>query len=331
MAVRKIDDLKPIYLIYGKDEFLLEAAVRRLRSMFEAADPSLMDVDVFDGKQVRGEEVVAAANTLPFMGSRRLVLVRNIDQMPASEHPPIVEYVANPAATTCLVLAGSGLAKNTRLYKALETAGALAEYAAPKRRELASWVAKAVSEKGRRIERDAAEALVAATGGDLRTMDAEIVKLVAYIGDRDTIERADVAAVVTTVVPPIWTFLDALGARDAQGALGSARALMLAGESPLGLLAAATRRMRQLVSAKALVERGGSDGLARELGLQEWQGRRLAQDAARFHEPELADALRAAADAEARMKTSRGDAGLVLERWVLRVCVPSDGSAARNG
>lgn len=271
---------------------------------------------------------MAAANTLPFMGRRRLVMVRDIDQMPVSEHPPIVEYVASPTASTCLVLVGSGIAKNTRLYKALEAAGAVAEYTVPKRRELASWVAKSAAEKGKRVVGDAADALVAATGGDLRRLDAELVKLVAYVGGKDVIERSDVEAVVTTVVPPIWTFLDALGARDTGGALVSASSLMLSGEAPLGLLAAATRRVRQLISAKALMERGGTGNLARDLGLQDWQARRLAQEAARFHERELSAALRGAADAEARMKTSRGDAGLVLERWIIGVCAPRNVSAS---
>lgn len=329
MAVTRVEDLKPVYLIHGKDEFLLQAAVRRLRAMFEAADPSQMDVDVFDAKQATGEEIVAAANTLPFVSPRRLVLVRNIDQMPAAEHPLLVAYVESPSPTTCLVLEGAGLAKNTRLFKALEAAGAVAEYAAPQRRELASWVAKAVSEKGKRIERDAAEALVNATGGELRRMDAEADKLVAYVGDRDVIEAADVEAVVTTGAPSIWRFLDALAARDAAAALTAARSLLLSGEAPLMLLAAAVRRIRQLISAKALLERGGISDVSRELGLKDWQARRAAHEASRFHETELAAALRSAACAEQDMKTSRGDAGLVLERWVIRVCTPA-GAASRE-
>lgn len=322
MAVTRVEDLKPVYLIHGKDEFLLQAAVRRLRAMFEAVDPSQMDVDVFDGRQATGDEVVAAANTLPFVSPRRLVLVRNVDQMPASEHPPLVEYVASPASTTCLVLVGGGLAKNTRLYKALEAAGAVSEYGSPKRRELAQWAAKQVAEKGKRIRRDAADALVSAVGGDLRRIDAEAEKLVAYVGTRDVIELADVEAAVTTAVPPVWSFLDALAARDATGAVTTARTLVVSGESPLSLLAAAIRRVRQLLSAKALIERGEQAAVARELGIQDWQARRLTKEARRFRESELVDALSSAAAAEADMKTSRGDAGLVLERWVLRVCVP---------
>lgn len=320
MAVTSIEDLRPVYLIHGKEEFLLERALRRLRGMFEAADASGMDVDVFDGRTARADEVVAAANTLPFMGPKRLVVVRDVDAMPAAEHPALVEYVSAPAAHTCLVLVGA-LAKNTRLYRALDAAGAVSEYASPKRSALGSWVAKAVSEKGKRIDADAADALVSATGGDLRSLDAELDKLVAYVADRDTITLEDVQSIVTASVPPVWAFSDALGARDARTCASVLHALLNAGEHPLALHAAALRRIRQLIGAKSLTERGGNAAaFARELGVQEWQARRLAQDARRFREDELASALRSAAEAEHDMKTSHGDAGLVLERWILKVC-----------
>ncbi len=322
MAVSKIEDLQPVYLIHGKDEFLLESALRRLRSMFEAVDPAAMDIDVFEGGEVSGDEVVAAANTLPFVSPKRLVIVRGVEAMPVEQHPPLIEYVASPAAHACLVLVG-GLARNTRLYKALEAAGAVAEYAAPKRHALGSWVAKAVAEKGKRIDPDAADAVVAATGGDLRALDAELDKLVAYVGEREAIILDDVEAVVTSGAPPLWAFPDALAGRETSRCLAVMHGLLVSGEHPLALHAAALRRIRQLMGARSLLDRGeGPSVLARELGVQEWQAKRLAQDAGRFSESELVDALRGAAEAEARMKTSRGDAGLVLEQWVLKVCGP---------
>lgn len=281
-----------------------------------------MDIDVFDGREVSGDEVVAAANTLPFVSQRRLVIVRGVEAMPVEEHPPLVEYVASPAGHACLVLVG-GLARNTRLYKALQAAGAVAEYAAPKRHALGAWVAKTVAEKGKRIDSDAADAVVAAVGGDLRALDAELDKLVAYVGEREAIVLDDVESIVTSGAPPLWAFPDALAGREASRCLSVMHGLLLSGEHPLALHAAALRRMRQLMAAKSLLERGeGISVLARELGVQEWQARRLAQDAGKFSESELVDALRGAAEVEARMKTSRGDAGLVLERWVLKVCGP---------
>lgn len=279
-----------------------------------------MDIDVFEGAEASGDEVVAAANTLPFMSPRRLVIVRGVEAMPVEQHPPLIEYVASPAQHTCLVLIG-GLARNTRLYKALETAGAVAEYSAPDRRKLGAWVAKVAAEKGARIEPAAVDALVAAVGSDLRALDAELDKLVAYCGERATITPEDVESVVKAGVPAIWSFLDVLGARDVQGAVAALHALLVSGERPLALFAASVRRIRQLASAKALAERGQSvTGIARELGVAEWQAKKLIRQASRFEEAELIDALRGAAQAEADMKTSHGDAGLVLERWVMAVC-----------
>ncbi|MCX8008006.1 MAG: DNA polymerase III subunit delta [Coriobacteriia bacterium] len=321
MAVSSVDELKPVYLIHGKDGYLLDAAVRRLKAMFEAVDPAGMDIDVFDAKECAVEEVVAAANTLPFVSPRRLVVVKNLDAIPASEHPPLVAYVEAPAAHTCLVLVSTRLARNTRLYKALESGGAVAEYTAPRRAEMASWIAKLVASKGKSIEREACDELIAATGGDLRLLDAEVDKLVAYLGEREVVRAEDVSRLVTPSTPPVWTFYDAVAARDAGAALGVLQRLVAEGEEPHVLLAGCVRRIRQVMAARSLSDRGEPvHSIQRELAVADWQAKRLARDAARFRQDELVSALRLAADAEANMKTSQGVAGLVLERWVLDVC-----------
>ena len=88
-----------------------------------------------------------------------------------------------------------------------------------------------------------------------------------------------------------------------------------------GLHALALRQIRDLIAARALVDRGdGSVGeLAAALGRPDWQLRNLPRQARGFTSEELVDILRAAAEGEAQMKTSR-DPRLVFERWIVKVC-----------
>ena len=78
---------------------------------------------------------------------------------------------------------------------------------------------------------------------------------------------------------------------------------------------------RDVIAAGALLDRGSlSVGeLARTLGRPDWQVRNLPRQARSFTSDELVGLLRAAAAAEAEMKTSR-DARLVFERWIVKVC-----------
>ena len=251
-----------------------------------------------------------------------MVIVRDVDRMPVDQHPPLVSYAENPAPFSVLVLVASSLAKNTRLYKALDKAGAVSQYAAPKPSELPGWVMSLFKSMDRQLPRDAAEVLVRAVGKDLRRLQSEADKVVAYAGDRQSLTREDVEAVVAeTVAPSIFEFLDAMGSRDCATALRLLAGLIAAGESLNGVHAMAVRHIRSLMSASALRDRGATEKLvASELHMAPWQTRNLVRQAAGFSDEELVAALAAAAEAEARMKTSQGDPRLVFERWLIATC-----------
>ncbi|MBE0475550.1 MAG: DNA polymerase III subunit delta [Coriobacteriia bacterium] len=316
-----LGDLKPVYLIHGSEELLLERAVARLRERLARVADLDFNFDHFDGAQASADEIVAAANTLPFMSERRLVVVRDVDKMPAEEQQRLAEYVKDPAEHTCLVLVGVKLAKNSRLYKAVAALGGVSEYAAPKRSEYPAKVVGLFEEKGREVGIDAAETLVEAVGRDLRRLATEIDKIVAFAGETTTLTRQDVEAVLSTVAPAsIFDFLEAMGMRDARRAMRLLSDLLAQGEALLGVHAMAVRHVRQLASVRALTDRGLSCGeVAGAMGLADWQVRKLAPQAARHDQAGSSGALRSAAAAEAEMKTNR-DARLAFERWVLEVC-----------
>lgn len=325
MAVKGIQELKPVYLVYGDEPLLLERALRRLKDrVAEVADLDF-NFDTFDGETADGAEVVAAANTLPFASERRLVVVRNVDKMRASEQAVLATYALDPAPTACVVLVATKLRRDSKLYKAVDALGGTAEYRAPGRSEYPAWVIELFGTRGRKIDRGGAEALVAAVGRDLRRLETEADKVVAYAGDRVTLTRADIEAVVeATASPSVFDFLNALGSRECGAAFGLLDALLGSGEELLGIHAMTVRHLRTLTSARALLDRGVASGaMQRELGMQEWQVRNAVAQARRFGAGELARALRDTADLEARLKSGQGEPRVVFEMWLAGVCAKS--------
>lgn len=315
-------DLKPIYLILSEQEFLVQQALVRLKKRVgEVADLDF-NMETFEGESASGDSIVVACNTLPFASDHRLVIVRNADKLSKDAADAITAYAADPAPTCVLALSAAKLAKNTRLYKAIDRLGGVLERKTPRGAEFLRGVTSIVGDRGKRIAPDAVEAFVAATGEDLRKVNAELDKLVSYIGTRDEITRADVDAVVAnTAKTKIWEFTEALADRDCAMALRLSGALIGDGESVFGLHAMALRTLRDLIAARSSADRGagGVSDLSRLLGRPEWQLKRLPRQARAFTGDELVGLLRAAADTEREMKTSR-DARLALERWIVKVC-----------
>jgi DNA polymerase-3 subunit delta len=333
VAATSLAELLPVYLIFGKEDLLIERALRRLKDMLATEGDPDFDFDIFAGESACADDIIAAANTLPFMAPRRLVIVRDADKMSADELGLLAAYAADPAQSACLVLAATSIARNMKIYKAIDALGGVSEYAAPKKTELPGWVIALFKTKGRVLSRDGADALARAVGSDLRRLESEADKIIAFAGEKTSLERDDVEAVVTESAPTsIFEFLDALGARDAAVALAKLDGLLDGGDTLLGIHAMTLRHVRSLLGVISLRERGTSSSEAvRTLRLKDWQYRNLARQAERFRPEELSAALRAAAEAEARMKTSQGDPRLVFERFVVGVCDRSGRTVARTG
>lgn len=317
-----LSDLKPVYLIYGSEDLRLAQAVARLKK--RVADVADLDFnfDTFEGENAKADDIIAACNTLPFLSERRLVVVKAVDKMTSDGWNALAAYAADPAPTTVLVLVATKLAKNTRLYKAVEKLGGTAEYAAPRKSEYPREVQRMFEDRGKAIPLDAAELLVASVGYDLRMLSNEIEKGVAFVGSRREVECEDIEQVVSmTASGSVFEFTGALADRDCRGALRLLDQLLDDGESVFGLHALALRTVRDLIAARTVIEKGsGSLGeIARAVGRPDWQVRNLPRQARRFTMPELVDALRSAAESEAHMKTSR-DPRLVFERWIVQVC-----------
>jgi DNA polymerase III subunit delta len=319
---KQLSEYKPLYLIVGEQDLLLNQAVESLKSsVAEVADLDF-NLETFDGESASADDIIAACNTLPFVSDRRLVIVRGVEKLSKEDAETLVGYAGDPSPTTILALVGKKLAKNTRLYKAVDKLGGVIERKAPEAREYPRKVQDMFAVAGKRISLDGAEYLVNAVGRDLQRLSVEVNKTVSYVGDRVDVTLADTEEVAsTTAKTSVFELGTALGNRDCSTALRLLNRLLGDGESVYGLHALALRQLRDLLSARALIDRGqgSQDELARALGRPSWQMRNLAGQARRFSAGELVALLQAAAASEAEMKTSR-DPRLAFERWIVKVC-----------
>jgi DNA polymerase-3 subunit delta len=297
---------------------LLERAEKRLRDRLAAVADLDFNLETFDGAAASADDIVNAANTMPFMSERRLVIVRDVDKMDAAALERLALYSRDPAPFTCLVLAGTKIAKNSKLYKAVASSGVTFEYAAPKRNEYAPEVVRLLRDRGKKIGLTAAQKLVDVVGRDLRRLDSEADKLAAFVDASPEVTEADIAAVASeSGDPSIFELTDAVGERDTVRALRLLRRLM-ASETPYAIHAMLARHVRALVSARALADRGvPAEAMASEIGMPPWQVRTVVRQAQRYTPAELSVALRGLAAAEEEMKTSPTDVGLVIERWIV--------------
>ena len=319
MTEKQQQALLPAYLVTGTDELKRQTVVKRLRKRIEEEGDLSFNADTFNGEVAEGEAIVAACNTLPFASNVRLVQVDAVDRLKKDDQELLIGYLASPNETTVLCLIASGLAKNTRLYKAVAKLGAQAiiDCTPPKLRELPTQVRAMATAHGAVITESAASLLVDLVGDNTVALDAELQKLALAHRGSDPINDNEVAAMVsrTSEVKP-WEFVDAFSERSLEKCL-KLRTRMES-TTPYALLAMCVTRVRELIAARSFGERGQIGELASYLGVPDWRVKNHARWARSFSAEELRAALASARETERAMK-SGADPETAFQDWYLGV------------
>jgi DNA polymerase III subunit delta len=250
-----------------------------------------------------------------------------------------------------LILAATDVDGRHPLLKVAQKQGAVVErkVGGGRLRDLdLSGAAKSFLEgTGKRLGPGAEEALRDRLGGQMRLLQSELEKLVAYVPG-PVIRREDVEAVVARVREEEFLELsDALQKRDLAAALRYVDEAMEHGAAPLMILGAVASVVRGLIeSHERMTQLGrgqpprsfdefksrifpGVEREARQHGQRvphPWAAFLGMQAAARYGRPALRRGLLACAEADVALKSS-GAGKLVLERLLWTVCPPGRGPA----
>ena len=71
----KSGDFKPVYLIYGTEDYLRKQYRDKMRQAIVGEDT--MNYSYFEGKGISVKELIDLGETLPFFSERRLIVVEN--------------------------------------------------------------------------------------------------------------------------------------------------------------------------------------------------------------------------------------------------------------
>lgn len=319
MASQTAHTLLPAYLITGTDELKRQTVVKRLHQRLAGEGDLSMNMDSFDGETAEGPDIVAACNTLPFISEHRLVQVMNADKMKKADQEAVIQYLAQPNPSTVLCLVTAGLAKNTRLYKAVKKVGdaAVVECAAPKRRDLPNMVRSMAMAHGATITQSGANLLVDLVGENTVELDAQLQKLALAHRGEDPITDNEVSSMVgrTSEAKP-WEFVDAFCSRNIKKTLSVES--QLGEKSVFGVFSMTVTRIRELIIAQSLIERGTIHQLPDILHVPSWRVKNHARWARSFSKQELHRALATARDTERAMK-SGADPHIAFQQWWLSV------------
>jgi len=318
----------PVALLHGADPLLLDDALGlAARALFRGPEETALAREVFEGAETTVEAVVRSAQTVPFMTSRRLVVVRRCQALPARGADALAQYARDPNPTTCLFLladealgAGRERRQDHWLLGAIPAALTVA-LAVPTGRALEGWLRQRAAAGGLSVSEGAARLLVGWVGGEGASLLGETRKAALAGGpDSTRVGVNEVEAVVGQHrVNDVFELTRAVERRDAGQALRLLDRL-LATEEPLRLLALLVNDVRTAWGVAELAARGQSvDAIARALRRPPRVVEAIARAVGAATEPALARRLARCWEAERRLKSS-GEPRAELAALVADLC-----------
>lgn len=192
----------------------------------------------------------------------------------------LAAYLPRVPETTCLVFdLGAGIDKRKKLSKTLLSMPGAVSFDALDDVQLAKWIGQQLRPLGKKMDRAACDALAFTSGRDLTMLHGELLKLAAYVGERETITPEDIERIAThTAECTVFAMVDALAAGKTKDAFELLGVLLSAGEQRIGILAMITRHYRQMMHLKAMQTDGQQQGqMAKALGVPPFALTRLSR------------------------------------------------------
>ncbi len=321
------DNVSRLYLLLGPEELL----ARRLAAQ-------IIEVALGDGiKDFNFVEIDAPTadppvlfqelNAYPLGAPRRVVLIREAGSLPAASQEALQESVADLADFLTLILCADRMDRRKTIYKAIAQAGVVVELGPLKPPEVKAWIRQELRERKKKISPSLVEHIFELTGSNLSDVSNEVTNLIAYMGDRDTVEKADVDALVSSRSrEPIYKLTDHIANRDFLSAWTVLRQLMDEGEHQLRILWHLDHMVKRLLRAKCLLEEGVRDDvILRNLQVKPFLKRRFFEQVHSFSLAELRHMYRTLVEWDNKFKsTSRWHPDIDLELLVRELCATQE-------
>ena len=311
----------PLYAVVGEEDYLRDQSVAVLRAaaLGEAVD-SGFNSDTFHGDDSSIEDVLACAAEIPVFATRRVVVYKSVEKLPAREGEKLLSYFAAPNDMTTLIVVAAKLDGRLKWTQALTKRAVTVNCAPLRDAQLSAWIRQEAATLGVRIHEDAIQLLKEVGGESLYAVKRELEKLASYVPLDRTIQSSDVETLRGTEPgASVFDLMNAIGAHDHGRAFRILARNVENGEAPLRILGALVWQYRRLWKMKDQLRSGGREGeAARTFRIDPSRVRGFL---AQFPDTQMTQAFEWFLETDSKLKGGSGSAPVrVMEDLLFRLC-----------
>ena len=263
----KENQIRICYSFYGNERYLTDYYLQKLQEAVVPEKIEGLNYDYYTYREVSLFQILNAANTIPFLGEKKLLVIREAEliskekQLPAAALDAFEEYLNNPNPSAVVVFLGEedlkGLAKS-KVAMLLKKSGSarLIEFKKLKGADLRRYVKDNLKLKGLQASDEIVEILVLVGEKGLYNLQNELEKL--FLGSRDGKVTLEQAEDLISYIPEarIFELIDAVIGRKGKNALALLDEYLAANEPPIVLRSMLISSFRRMIIIKDAMEAG---------------------------------------------------------------------------
>ncbi|WP_018923696.1 DNA polymerase III subunit delta [Salsuginibacillus kocurii] len=318
-----------LYFFHGTETYIIDDLVHDLLKQSLSEEERDFNLSIYDMRETPVELAIEEAETLPFFGEKRVVVLKHAFFLTGQKTKEKVEhdlkrfesYVENPSPDTVFVVAApyEKIDNRKKVVKRLKANGAAVEAVPLSEGAMKKWLENIVTSHERSIDKEAMEMLIQLTGADLLTLVREIEKLSLYCTERIAINDVQMLT-PRSLEENVFTLID----QAAKGQIGQAMQtfydLLKQNEEPIRLVALFARQFRMMLHVKELSTRGYSQQkMASVLRVHPYAVKVAATRASSYSKQTLEQLLVELAEVDETVKTGKVDKKLALELFILKL------------
>lgn len=309
------EDIKPAYLIMGADAFLKSSAIEIIKNKVVTGATELNSA-MFSTDKLEVEKVVDACNTMPFFSDKKLVLVKEYEKKRSDALISKLEtYLLKANENTCLVLVAE---ENSKYFVPLINKLEVVDCGYLSKEMLKRWILNKLKELKKEISVVAMELLIDYCNYDLNRISMELYKLVALVGEKQTIEKDNVDAnVYKDLEFQVYELTNALSLGDANNSLLILKTLLEHKSTTSAIIATIYKHFRRLFYSS--ISDINNSELATKLEVKEYAIVKARQQAKRFGARKLKDINELIVQMDYKSKIGKMDGEKAVNYLVLSI------------
>jgi DNA polymerase-3 subunit delta len=318
----KQGSLAPVYLIYGEEKYLHDELIDRIIDISLDSGTKDFNFDLFYASETSVDRIINVARSFPMMAERRVVVVKDIQQLKTTELKYLADYVSRPSKSSCLILALPERKKTGKWFGLLFNNALTIDCRKLYDNEIPGWVEGYLQSRRLEIEKEAVQLLRAQVGNSLLDLVNELEKVQINIHPRTKITLEDVQN-VTSISKQfnIFELCNAVGEKNFPRAIAILIKLLEQGESPTGMIIQLMRHLVNLMKINENIRKGkrSINELMKVTGLSYYFVNDMMKQSKNFTIEQYRNSFSYLAEADLHLKTGYQTPGLVMELLLYRL------------